>query len=161
ATFALMGLVNLGLFVVLPAIWAESAEFPSPPGQEFGVTGLGLPKLIAAGILTAVLILAFGTIHQWLLLIAGRVASPITFVLAAMAVFIPLTGSFRKQTEWLMSFSPAMHYAHWLTVDTPRGPQPAFSFLVVVILYLLIFMIFWYLLRARMRKLEVWVDYKL
>ncbi len=36
--------------------------------------------------------------------------------------------------SWLMSFSPAMHYAHWLTIDTPHGPKPAFSFLVVAIL---------------------------
>ena len=123
--------------------------------------GFGVPTVIAALSLTAVLILAFGTIHQWLLLIAGRAGSPITFVLAALAVFVPLAGSFQKQTEWTMSFSPAMHYAHWLTIDTPRGPKPAFSFLVLVILYLVVFMLFWYLLRARMRKLEAWVDYKL
>jgi hypothetical protein len=158
-----MGLVNLGLLIVLPAVWTEWTELPSPSPVvgDGGATGFGLPELIAAALLTAVLILAFGTIHQWLLLVVGRVAAPITFVLAAMAVFIPLTGSFRKQTEWLMSFSPAMHYAHWLTIDTPRGPKPAFSFLVVTILYLLVFMIFWYLLRTRMAKLEAWVDYKL
>jgi len=157
-TFALIGLVNLGLLIVLPAVWMEWTESPS---LITGVSGLGLPELIEAAMLTIVLILAFGTIHQCLLLAVGRVAAPITFVLAAMAVFIPLAGSFRKQTEWLMSFSPAMHYAHWLTIDTPRGPKPAFSFLVVVILYLVVFMIFWHLLRTRMRKLEAWVDFKL
>jgi hypothetical protein len=112
-------------------------------------------------ILSAVLLLAFGTIHQWLLLIMGRLANSITFILVGMAAFVPLAGSLRKQTEWTMSFSPMMHYAHWLGMNSPRDPQPAFSYLVVVMLYLLVFLIFLYLLRARLRKLEVWVDYKL
>jgi hypothetical protein len=155
ATFALMGLVNLGLFIVLPAAWAE---WTGPTDANLFLSAL--PTWIAAAIMTAVLILAFGTIHQWLLLIAGRPGSPITFILAAMATFIPLAGGFQKKTEWLMSFSPAMYYAHWLTLDT-RGPKPAFSFSVLVLLYLAVFMLFWYLLRGRMRKLQAWVDFKL
>jgi len=164
-TFAVMGLVNLALFVVLPTVWwGRSGPWPGPSSildPQSSNVWLALPTLIAAATTTAVLILAFGTIHQWLLLIAGRVGSTITFLLAAMATFIPLAGGFRKQTEWTMSFSPALHYAHWLGLNSPRDPQPAFSYLVLVVLYLVVFILFWYLLRARMRKLEAWVDFKL
>jgi len=157
ATFAVMGLISLGLFVVLPTVWIEN-----PPSlAEGGVSGLILSNLIAAATLTAVLLLAFGTIHQWLLLITGRLGSTFTFILAAMVTFIPLVGGLRKQAEWTMSFSPLMHYAHWLGLNSPRDPQPAFSYLILVGLYLVVFMVFWRLLRTRMRKLEAWVDFKL
>jgi hypothetical protein len=150
ATFAVIGFVDLAVFVVFPGVWSLKG-FPS--------FWRALPTLIAATTVTGVLILAFGTIHQWILLMGGRVGSAITFVLATGAMFIPLAGGFSKQTQWLMSFSPVLHFAHWLNQADPD--PPVFSYLVLVLIYLLVFMVSWYLLRGRMRKLEAWVDFKL
>jgi hypothetical protein len=150
--FVAMGLVNLALFVVLPGIWRDSDQRTA---------------VIPAAILTSVMILTFGTIHQWFLLIGGRLVSAFTFVLAALAVVLPLMGGLTEKTMWVVSLSPVMHFAYWLALRVPRDPRnphasdPAFSYLVVAALYLLIFLLFWYLLRSRMRKLAAWVDFRL
>jgi hypothetical protein len=154
-TFAVIGLVNLAIFVGLPAVLSNP--------NDWDENRVSLSILIASGVTTAAWILTIGTAHQWLSLILGRMADPATFFLAAMAALGPLAGAIYKQSEWICSFSPLMHFAQWLTQDMPGsgGPQPAFSHLVLVFFYLLLFILFWYLLRTRMRKLEASVDFKL
>lgn len=147
SSFAALGLANLAMLILLPAIPIEGW----PPLKA------AFPIVAAASVTCTVLILTFGTIHQWLMLIGGRLANPFTLVISILAIVIPLAGGFKKETEWVMAFSPALHFGYWLGAPT----KPAFSYLVLVALYLAVLIFFWYLLRKRMRQLESWVDFKL
>jgi len=161
-TFAVMGLVSLALFVVLQGVLNPLGSRPGWAGPNDLISFWSvLPTLIAAAIMSTVLILTFGTIHQWVLLIAGRSGTSITFILGFMAALMPLAGGLTKQSEWVMSFSPLRHYAYWLGMTVARNRTPAFSSYVLDLVYLLVFIVFWFLLRGRMRKLEAWVDFKL
>jgi len=116
-----------------------------------------LPNVIAFSLTCTVLILTWGTIHQWFVLVGGRSASPFALVLFIVAMTIPWLGALKKETEWIESFSPAVHFGYWLGAPT----QPAFNYLILVGLYLVAFLFFLRLIRKRIRRMEALVDYRL
>jgi hypothetical protein len=145
-TFAVLGLVNLALLVLLPAYWTDGVDALRP----------AFPVLIAMAITFTVLILTWGTIHQWMILIGGRLANPFSLILFIMAMTVPVVGTFKKETEWLVSFSPGRHFGYWMGAS-----EPEFSYLILVVLYVAVFILFRYLIHKRMRQLESWIDIKL
>jgi len=147
ATFAALGLVSLVAFVIVPAIWMD--------GWDDVKTAM--PNMIALSLTCTVLILTWGTIHQWFVLIGGRSASPFALVLFIVAMTVPWLGALKKETEWIESFSPGVHFAYWLGAPS----RPAFSYLIVVGLYFVTFLLFFRLIRRRLRQMEALVDYKL
>ena len=132
--------------VLLPAIWTDGSGTVTP----------AMPQLIPMAVVFTLLLLTWGTIHQWFVLIGGRTAGTFSIILFIMATTIPAAGAFKKESEWIVSFSPARHFGYWMGAS-----EPAFSYLVLVALYGAVFFIFWHLLRKRMRHLETWIDMKL
>ncbi len=116
-----------------------------------------MPNMIALSLTCTVLILTWGTIHQWFVLIGGRSASPFALVLFIVAMTVPWLGALKKETEWIESFSPGVHFAYWLGAPS----RPAFSYLIVVGLYFVTFLLFFRLIRRRLKQMEALVDYKL
>jgi hypothetical protein len=74
-TFCAIGIVNLWLFVLLPGIRADGVE----------ELKRSLPIVVPAAAILVVVTLTLGTIHQCLLLIGGRPAGPLLFILVIVA----------------------------------------------------------------------------
>ena len=166
------------------------ASLNRPGGNVTGATMLSVevsPKLMEllhgavpfAGTM-ALLILAFGTLYQWLAFFAGKSGFGMTLTAIVFAVVIPHWAGFYFELPWIASFSPSYHFGRWLfdtqfapnnlmtsggrspaLISSPYKPAMVASLLPMVASYAGVLLVIWYSLRLSMRKLERMIDNKL
>ena len=168
-TFCFIGIGSLFLLVTWPVVK--------------GGTSMTRPEwlhLLAAAGTMALLILAFGTLYQWLAFFAGKSGFGMTLTAIVFAVVIPHWAGFYFELPWIASFSPSYHFGRWLfdtqfapnnlmtsggrspaLISSPYKPAMVASLLPMVASYAGVLLVIWYSLRLSMRKLERMIDNKL
>jgi hypothetical protein len=145
-TFCAIGLVNLVLFVLAPAVRAD--------GQQ--ALQDAAPVLASATALLVMLTLTFGTLHQWLVFVAGRGGLGTMTTLIALVIAMPHVVGYYYELDWLLLFSPSYHVNHWF-VD----PRPVKELGPLVAEYGAMFLAAWLALHQGLRQLESVVHRKL
>ncbi len=149
-TFAALGVVGLLLFVVLPL------------GQ-----GPNWPVVVPPAVATVVLILAFGTMHQCFVFLAGRSGTVTSLLAGALLVVLPDIVGRYYQLDYVLALSPSAQFVHWLTSPaevqlTPVGILHGLLLVTpLLILYGLLLGVCWFALRRWMRLSEQVVDHQL
>ena len=168
-TFGVIGIAFAWLGVALPG-WSSGS-----PGDY--------KILLAATGVSFLLLLAFGTLHQWVMLLAPRQGVPVFFLLAFMLNAIPailggiwfssMTGGGNQietlynesnnispliamPTKLAFDITPGAHFVHWL-----GGNTPAPNLLPLLVVYVLLLIGVWLLVRKRVARTENMVDRKL
>jgi hypothetical protein len=165
-TFGIIGFAATWLAVALPD-W--SSRTPADPAIIATATGVSF-----------LLLLAYGTVHQWFMLVARRqgFAVFLLFVIVVNAVPAVLgtiwyeyaveksgvrydqTGltkiSDRVPSNVVLDITPGAHFAYWFGADVPRP-----RLLVLVPVYGALLVGMWLLLRGRVARMENVVDRKL
>jgi hypothetical protein len=147
-TFCAIGIINLVLFVILPCVRADGAAELMK----------SMPILLPAVAMTGVLILTFGTIHQWLILVGGRQVIPFLFVLVILLTGGPALLGQYERIKWLIPLSPGAHFVYWLFLG---GPKPAYNAAPLIIIYGALLILAWAALRRRMTLVDRWITHKL
>jgi hypothetical protein len=145
ATFCVMGILGLCLGVLLPA------------GLEDNFTKVRQEAVPICGAvaLTCMLILAFGTLHQRAVLLAGRNGSAVFFLfILILDGPMHLVGQYYGLDK-VLAFSPSAHFLRW------KDGNPPLSLLPVLGLYGLLFVLTAVSLYGRLHRLERIVDDKL
>lgn len=145
-TFCVIGLATLVPFVLVPALSLVDA---GPTANEW----LAMAEAV---VLTLMLILSLGSLHQFFLLFMGKTGGWVapfffTFMTIAPHLFGQIPGY-----GWLLHASPSAHFAKWI-----MDPAMSFSFFPLLLLYGLPGLIGWRSLRAGMAALEKSVDQRL
>jgi hypothetical protein len=143
-TFAVLGLVNLALLVLLPAARTDGAE-------AFATVAT---VLIWTTVTTPVMLVTYGAWHQWVIYLAGRSGATLAMLVIVAAVAAPHLAGHYYDLEWLMSLSPSFHFGNWLTAS-PSRPVPMLA------IHGLALILVWSLLRRRLRRMGEIVDQKL
>jgi hypothetical protein len=143
-TFCGIGLVLCGLLVLLPA---------SRQGLEIPET-----KVLTILACTSLLILAFGAIHQWILLLGGRQGVGLLLTLAAVLVGVPHALGRYYELDVVEALSPSAQFLGWLNARPGVPPLPWYP---LVALYGVLTAAVWLSFRRHMGRLERAVDNKL
>jgi hypothetical protein len=107
ATFGLIGVGNLFLLILLPAVWQTGlAAIPD-----------AWPLVVPAALVTVLLILTIGIVLQWLLLGAGHDGAVVLWILLPTAIGIPhLVGQY-FHLPWLLACTPSAWFVKWLSAE--------------------------------------------
>jgi hypothetical protein len=144
-TFCVIGNLCLALLVLLPAGLQDGFA----PIRRSG------PVLASVVITTTLLMLTFGTLHQWFVFIAGRNGKAALATLMVIIILpLQLVGEY-YHSAFLLALSPTAHFGRWLS----GGYLPHLEYLLVVCAGLLLWS--WLALRRRIRRLEEITDQKL
>jgi hypothetical protein len=144
ATCCGIGLVLCGLLVLLPAAWDQ---VPIPWETV-------LPILAC----TSLLILAFGAVHQWILLIGGRSGVGLLVTLMVILVGVPHAVGRYYNLELVEALSPSAQFISWLNA---KPGVPMLPWYPLAILYALLPAVAWFSFRKHLNRLERAVDKKL
>jgi hypothetical protein len=145
-TFCAIGVASYVVLVVVPAPWQAGV------GQWPQARLVAVPALGAMVVLT----LAFGTILQWLVFLAGRGGSPLLVTVLALPIAAPHVAGYYYQLPWLEAFSPSAHFGRWLF-----DPDRPLNVLPLLLTYAGVLVLVRLSLRRRMHHLEKAVDRKL
>jgi len=143
-TFAVLGIVNLLLLVVLPVVRANGVGAAAEVGAV----------LTWMTVTTPVMLVTYGVCHQWVIYLAGRSGTTLAVPVLLGAVLAPHLVGFYYDLEWLMCLSPSYHFGKWVTA-TPSQP------VVMLALHGLVLVLVWSSLRWRLRRMGEIVDKKL
>jgi hypothetical protein len=149
-TFCAIGIINLGVFVLLPGVQADGvAELTN-----------SMPIFVPAVAIMVVWTLAFGTLHQWLILIGGRQVIPFLFILVIFLSGGPALLGQYDRLGWLVPLSPGIHFVYWFGGRGP-GVPPAFNAAPLIGIYGALLILAWLALRRRMALVDRWITHKL
>lgn len=163
-TFGITGFVVAWLGVALPD-WSSGS-----PGDHATV--------LTATCVSFLLLVAFGAMHQWVMLIAPRQGVAMFFVFALLLNAVPavLGGIWYSSSaeRWMsgnsgpakvsdkipsnlaLDVAPGAHFVHWFGGDTPKP-----HLIPLIAVYGILLLVVWYLLRNRIARMTNVVDCKL
>jgi hypothetical protein len=151
AIFAVMGVVNALIFIVLPLV-VQNAWTPDAPAMIFAATAS-----------LAAVTLGLGALIQWLVLVGrqGPLASLVfvamLLILPPLVVEAPLLFHRPRYPDWIAGASPAYHIGRWL-VGLPSEPL-ALLLLLAVCVAVFVWSAWWF--HFRLRRLVRAVDQKI
>jgi hypothetical protein len=143
-TFGALGLLNGLLFVVLPAMRMDDASTIA------GSWDVPIWVTVTALVLT----MTYGTIHQWVIYVAGRSGNGLTLTAIALAIVVPHLVGLYYDLQSLASLSPSYHFGKWLSA-APSNPA------AMLAIHGLALVLVWSSLRWRLRRMGEIVDKKL
>jgi hypothetical protein len=150
-TLCLSGVIFYLPLVFMRAPWGD--VFPDATYPQFQAA---LGAKLAAMLLTVLLILTFGALHQRALLLVGRNGAAALLVVALILDLPPQIAGQYYNSELILSFSPSAHFVRLF-----KDPAHPLDLLPVLCVYGGILILCGWSLHDRMRRLERAVDVKL
>jgi hypothetical protein len=144
-TFALIGLVSLLLFVLIP-FGLERGFDQLQPDLSMIVSTMGVATL---------LLLTFGIMYQWCVALAGRAGRGV-FATLVLFLVVPLhiIGYFYK-IDTFLALSPSAHFGSWFSGTPPPSLAP------LVIAYTVGLFLMWLSLRQYIARMQMVIQQKL
>jgi hypothetical protein len=150
-TFCLAGVIAYPALLFLQPPWGD--VFPDTRYPQYQAE---LSAKLGAMLLTVLLILAFGAVHQRALLLVGRNGAAALLVVALILDLPPQIAGQYYNSDLLQSFSPSAHFVRLF-----KDPAHPLDLLPVLGVYGVILLLCGWSLHDRIRRLELAVDVKL
>ena len=150
-TFSVIGVLGLGFLLIVPAGLAVGWEKVADGEAEWiGIAGL-----------TVLLILTWGTVWQWCLLIMGRRGGGLFASLLTLTVVIPHMLGRYYQKDWLLAATPSAVYLNWVVPESPLAFGGRLPWIPLMAGYALLLVATWLDLHRRLGRAEKVVDHQL